>query len=126
MATKTKPKLETVFDMLKNSRRKRVVEQLEQQPDIDLRSLSLELAKQEGDDAEPIAKRRKRVYIALYQSHMPKLDAAGVVDFDGDRKTISTGDHFDHVVGVLQAARVEHEGGKQPSATTRVRQLLTS
>lgn len=32
---------------------------------------------------------RKRVYIALHQVHLPKLDEAGVVDYDSDRGTIS-------------------------------------
>jgi hypothetical protein len=31
---------------------------------------------------------RKRVYIGLYQCHLPKMDAAGVVDFDKNRGTI--------------------------------------
>ncbi|MFB6358651.1 MAG: hypothetical protein ABEJ96_06540, partial [Thiohalorhabdaceae bacterium] len=28
---------------------------------------------------------RKRVYVALYQCHLPKMDDIGVIDFDEDR-----------------------------------------
>lgn len=31
---------------------------------------------------------RKRVYINLYQCHLPKMDSAGVIDFDKNRGTI--------------------------------------
>ena len=35
---------------------------------------------------------RKAVYIALYQSHLPKLDEAGVIEWDKDRGTIDATD----------------------------------
>lgn len=35
---------------------------------------------------------RQRVYIALYQSHLPKMDKAGVIEYEQDRGLIETTD----------------------------------
>lgn len=40
------------------------------------------------DVEELSAQQRKRVYISLYQSHLPKLDEHGVVDYDQSRGTV--------------------------------------
>ncbi|WP_380676857.1 DUF7344 domain-containing protein [Salinigranum sp. GCM10025319] len=43
-------------------------------------------AKENGIDARAVSSsQRKRVYIGLYQCHLPKLAGAGVVDFDKNR-----------------------------------------
>ncbi|WP_440764934.1 DUF7344 domain-containing protein [Natronorubrum sp. DTA7] len=51
---------------------------------------------------------RQRVYISLYQSHLPKLDTRGIIDYDKDRGTITATDltpQFDpYLAGVESSA----------------------
>lgn len=50
---------------------------------------------------------RKRLYVALYQNHLPKLDALGVVEFEGtgDEEGVRRGPRFDEVQHILDALR---------------------
>lgn len=77
---------ETLF-VLKNERRRRVIAYVVANDDgsgIRLDTLSEEIAAREnGSDISPhqvTCEQRKRVYIGLYQSHLPKLEEVGVID----------------------------------------------
>lgn len=76
---------EEAFEALSNRRRRFVIRLLaDGQADIELRELSRRVAAWEND--KPVervtATERRRVYNALQQFHLPKLDEQGVVDFD--------------------------------------------
>ena len=71
--------------MLSNQRRRYVLYYLNQHPGtVSLRDLAERIAAWENDVAvdELDYKQRKRVYTSLQQSHLPKLDDAGLVEFD--------------------------------------------
>lgn len=74
-----------VFDVLSNQRRRHVIEELDRDPDLTLSALAEQLAAIEEDCAPDrvTTDERKRVYISLYQTHLPALDEAGVLDFEG-------------------------------------------
>lgn len=76
-----------IFDMLSNARRRYVLAHLQERPTASIRELSRELAAWENDveAAAVSSKQRKRVYTALHQTHLPRLDEYGVVDYDRDR-----------------------------------------
>lgn len=77
-----------VFDVLKNRRRRYALHYLKQQEgSVKLSDLAEQVAAWENDTTvENIsAAERKRVYTALYQSHLPKLDDAGIVDYNQNR-----------------------------------------
>lgn len=80
---------EDVFDVLSNERRRCVLHYLKRHGDrrVELRELVDHVAAWENDtttrDVDSDA--RKRVYTALRQSHLPKLDQAGVVDYEHRR-----------------------------------------
>lgn len=77
-----------VFDVLKNRRRRHALHYLKQQDEpIELSELAEQVAAWENDSTvEGIsAAERKRVYTALYQSHLPKLDDAGIVEYNQSR-----------------------------------------
>lgn len=44
---------------------------------------------------------RKAVYVNLVQSHLPRMDCREVVDYNKDRKTVTEGKYFDHLVEFL-------------------------
>ncbi|MCL9814013.1 DUF7344 domain-containing protein [Natranaeroarchaeum aerophilus] len=99
--------LDIVFEILKNRRRRRVLHHLKEQEDnsIDLGSLAEHVAALENDKsvAALTSGERKRVYVGLYQCHLPKMNDADVVDFDRNRGTIELGetaDQLDEYLGV--------------------------
>ena len=77
-----------VFDVLKNQRRRYALHYLKSvDGTVQLSDLAEQVAAWENDttvDAISAAE-RKRVYTALYQSHLPKLDDAGIVDYNQNR-----------------------------------------
>ncbi len=81
-----------IFELLKNRRRRDVLEYL---MSVDRTATLSELAEHIAaweNDVEVAAlnsSQRKRVYVALYQTHLPKMDKAGIVDYDQDRGKIT-------------------------------------
>lgn len=83
------------FEMLSCRRRRDVLHYLRQHDGTEkLNPLSRQIAAWENDvPAEEVTyQERIRVYTALRQSHLPKLDAAGIVTFDPDRGSVSLTD----------------------------------
>jgi hypothetical protein len=83
-----------VFDLLKNRRRRLVLRYLvDADEPSSLSELSAHVAAAEND--KPVralsTSERKRVYVGLYQGHLPRLDEADVVEFDADDGTVATG-----------------------------------
>ncbi len=80
-----------LFTLLSNQRRRHILHTLMREDRrVDIGDLSQEIAAWEDGLAfeEVSSSDRKRVYTALQQSHLPKMDAAGVVEFDRDRGTV--------------------------------------
>ena len=78
-----------LFDVLANQRRRFAVHLLKREEDdsIAIGDMAEQIAAWENgiDTKEITGNERKRVYTALQQSHLPKMDDAGVVDFNKDR-----------------------------------------
>lgn len=53
-----------------------------------LRELSERIAAVEAGTTPAPRDRRESVYNALHQTHMPKLASFGLIEYDGDRKTV--------------------------------------
>ncbi len=80
-----------LFELLSNRRRRYVLnELLGNEHTLEIGTLAQEIAAYEDDLEyhEVSSKDRKRVYTALHQSHLPKMDNTGVIDFDRDRGTV--------------------------------------
>lgn len=74
-----------VFDILSNPRRRFVLHYLSSQSDsIPLRELADEVARWETGDETLSPQQRKRVYVSLYQTHIPRLADAGMIEFDSE------------------------------------------
>lgn len=81
------------FHILQNARRRAVLRYLLEHDDRDqfrMRDLAEEVAAWEHDTTvqQLSSTQRQRVYIALYQSHLPKLDDHGVLEYNKSRGTI--------------------------------------
>ncbi|SFK70138.1 hypothetical protein SAMN04487950_0665 [Halogranum rubrum] len=90
----TEPTLskDELFEILKNQRRRDALHFLkENEGTVKLSDMSEYIAaKENGIDIKALSSsQRKRVYIGLYQCHLPKMASFGVIDFDKDRGTIA-------------------------------------
>jgi hypothetical protein len=86
---------ELAFRMLSCRRRRHVLHYLRQNDGAaTLRTLSRKIAAWENDIApdDITYQQRVRVYTALRQSHLPKMDDGGIVEFDPDRSTVALTD----------------------------------
>ncbi len=76
-----------VFDLLSNSRRRFVLHYLKQADGpVRLSELAAEIAAIENEVSveELTSQQRKRTYVSLYQTHIPKLEDAGAVSYDAE------------------------------------------
>jgi len=55
---------------------------------------------------------RQRVYIPLYQSHLPKLDEAGIIDYDKPRGIVRPGECLEQFRQYLDSAPLETDDAK--------------
>jgi len=89
-----------VFDVLKNRRRRYALHYLKYHDEsVKLSDLAEQVAAWENDTTVDSisAAQRKRVYTALYQSHLPKLDDAGIVDYNQNRGVVELSDASDQL-----------------------------
>jgi DNA-binding transcriptional ArsR family regulator len=86
--------LDVTFEILKNRRRRLVLEYLRDAEETTIGELAEHIAAIENETTvqQLNAQQRKRVYIGLYQCHLPKMDDAGVVEFNQDRGHVALGE----------------------------------
>jgi len=79
-----------IHNVLRNNRRRKVLRQLQQHVGtLTVRELSEAIAAAETGQSPPPRNIRDSVYNSLNQTHLPKLDALGILDYDQDRKTVA-------------------------------------
>lgn len=74
-----------VFDLLSSHRRRMVLYYLKQRGEpVTVREISEAIASMENEVPieELTRQQQKRVYVSLYQTHLPKLSQAGVINYD--------------------------------------------
>jgi len=80
-----------LYDVLANQRRRFAVHLLKREEEtMELGEMAEQIAAWENDInmREVTGNDRKRVYTALQQSHLPKMDKVGVVEFNKDRGVV--------------------------------------
>ena len=75
-----------IFGILQNDRRRYVLEILRSKGNQSVRSLSEEIARLESGEDDPKSTLRKSVYVSLLQTHIPKMESLGVINYN--RETI--------------------------------------
>jgi len=81
-----------IFDILSSPRRRYVLYFLRREPNpIQLTDLAEHVAAWENDTTveELSTQQRKRVYVSLYQTHLPKLAESGLVNYDEESGDVS-------------------------------------
>lgn len=109
--------LDVTFELLQNPRRRSALRYLADNPTTTLSTLAEHLAAQENDKSVQMlsSAERKRVYISLYQCHLPKLDDAGVIEFDSNRGTVERTRSADHFVQYLDQVAGSEEDPDRPA-----------
>lgn len=93
--TDSAPTRESLYSVLSDKRRRYTLHYLKQRGDqVGVRDLAEQVAAWENDKPieELTSQERKRVYIALYQSHLSTLDEKGLVEYNEDEGTVSVSD----------------------------------
>ncbi|WP_435335636.1 DUF7344 domain-containing protein [Haloarchaeobius sp. TZWWS8] len=102
------PTNEELFEVLSNQRRRQALYYLLQRRDggTTKRELSRQLAAWETQQSPEMvsSEERKRVYIALHQTHLPKLEDAGLVEYDSSTGAIELTDACDDLDGLFDTA----------------------
>ena len=94
-----------IFDVLKNRRRRYTLHYLKQQDrPVELSELAEQVAAWENDTTVEglSANERKSVYTSLYQTHLPKLADAGIVDYNQNRGVVELSDNAAQLEGYLR------------------------
>lgn len=94
----------TAFELLSNPRRRFTIYYLSQhEGEVPLNEFVVEVAARENDvDVEEVSDtQRKRTYVSLYQTHLPKLKAIGIIRFDRDRSVVELTDRAEELVQYL-------------------------
>ncbi len=83
---------DTAFDLLSNARRRLALQYLQDEGGpISIGELATQVAAMENDipPDDVDAQQRKRTYVSLYQTHVPKLAKANAVDYDPDEGVVT-------------------------------------
>ncbi|ELY58878.1 hypothetical protein C491_08073 [Natronococcus amylolyticus DSM 10524] len=83
--------VDEIFHILQNERRRMVLEYLQETDgSVRMRDVAEQVAAWENETTvqELTSDQRQRVYIPLYQSHLPKLDKAGIIDYQQNRGVV--------------------------------------
>jgi hypothetical protein len=100
-----------IFDLLQNSRRREVLAYLlNKEETVTLSDLAEHIAALENDIEirELNSDQRKRVYVGLYQTHLPKMDDTDVVDYNQARGLITISENADLLLPYLETEEHRH------------------
>ena len=93
-----------IHDVLRNDRRRLVLERLRTAQDAETVSdLAEHIGGVEAGESPPPRNVRQSVYVSLHQTHLPKLDDLGIVDYDPDGKTVELAANADELRAYLEA-----------------------
>jgi hypothetical protein len=109
---------ETVCELISNARRRAVIQHiaaLDTGQTVEMGDLARTIAGEEHDipPATVSAEQRKTVYVSLLQNHLPKLDAAGVVDWNDRSGEVTHGRSVEELAALVasigRVCEPEHE-----------------
>lgn len=101
---------DAIFGLLKNQRRRDALRFLNEHGGTStLSELAEHIAAKENDiEVRQLSSdQRKRVYIGLYQCHLPKMDSAGVIDFDKNRGDVELCEPADQLLPYVKGTEVD-------------------
>ncbi len=87
-----------IHDVLSNERRQMVLTLLREDDDeMTARELSERIAELETEETPAPRNIRQSAYVSLHQTHLPKLDELGIIEYDQSSKSVRLHDRADEV-----------------------------
>jgi predicted transcriptional regulator len=103
-----------IHDVLRNDRRRLVLERLRATDDAETVSdLAERIGGVEAGESPPPRNVRQSVYVSLHQTHLPKLDELGIVTYDPNGKTVELAANADDIEAYLDVGSAD--GGISPT-----------
>lgn len=99
--------IDTVFRMLSSTRRRYVLQHVASQRTTNIKRATKFVARQEHEN--PTDMHRKAAYVSLYQTHLPKLDAAELLNYDEDDGAIERSMYTGHAATYIAQAKEQFE-----------------
>jgi hypothetical protein len=95
-----------IHDVLRNARRRELISFLGRHDDgyATIQDLSEHIARLESGEDPPPRNVRQSVYVSLHQTHLPKLEALGIVDYDTESKDVRLRDRASQVEEYMRPA----------------------
>jgi len=96
-----------VFEILSNTRRRMVLYYLrEYSGSATVQELASQIAALENEIpvSDLTRQQRKRVYVSLYQTHLPKLEQTGIIEYDDEREEVFLTDRVGEIDSYLTPA----------------------
>jgi hypothetical protein len=96
-----------VYEILANPRRRGTIRHLTDTAvgrAVPLRDLATAVASEETGQSPPPRSCRESVYNSLHQTHLPKLDELGIIEYDREERSVSVCDsarEIDRYMGIL-------------------------
>ena len=109
-----------LFHLLQNERRRMVLRYLrDTDGPVRMRDVAEQVAAWEHDTTVErlTSTQRQRVYIPLYQSHLSKLDEAGIIDYQKNRGTVERKPLADYVDQYLQVESVDEPADDETTSS---------
>lgn len=106
---------DTAFDLLSNARRRLALQYLQEASGpVSIGELATNVAAMENDIPveEVDSQQRKRTYVSLYQTHVPKLAKAGAVDYDSEEGIVELNGDARMITSYLSPAQPEEDWPK--------------
>lgn len=86
-----------IHELLRNNRRRAVLRILHQTREAPARDIAEQIATEETGKSPPSRNDRQSVYISLIQTHLPKLDETGTINYDERAKHVTLGPAIDQL-----------------------------
>jgi len=116
----------TIFEVLGNERRRACLHCLaEHETDLSVSTLGRQVARAVADAETDSDEIYDSVYVSLCQTHLPKLDAVGLVEYDRDRKRVEQGPGFDAIRQQFEAASTTEDPSNETIRAGPVVSVLT-
>lgn len=93
-------RVSAVLDCLADKRRRYVIRSLRDDGRMSLTDLAEVVAMREREEptGEPPAESIKPIYVSLYHNHVPKLEAADLVEYSPSRETVAPGEAMENAI----------------------------
>lgn len=108
--TRTPISQDTVFDLLSSARRRYILYYLRREGgSASINELAAQIAAWENGVAreELTSQDEKRVYVSLYQTHVPKLEDQGIIEYDSQSGEVTLTDRVREIDRYLTTPREE-------------------